>query len=222
MNLQTANYDVICLEGSTDRIFSEDYSAKLRAAQPNAQIWWVVDQSRLPESVRIEEQEHMVKLIEKPVRSDDILMALQGIPSNVRSQISEAHVLIVSIDPHFSGALLDLISMEGHRGRTAREGAEALREVHRQFYHMVLIDTNVKDMPFWSLANLLHEINSELVVIVMAEHASKDILMQAMRADVYDFMLKPLDSFALRRTLRRALDKRQMALQIRSFTSSTR
>jgi signal transduction histidine kinase len=217
--LQSGPWDVFLHEPERTPESLEIYEKVLRSA-PRTRLWIILppEAPREPLERRLAEAGRAARIFQKPLLADAVLKALQEDGGGAAWPFqNEARVLLADPDGGFCEAVLDCLSLEGYRGRTARSGAEAIAEAGRQFYHVALADVRLPDMTVWDLARRLHEINPNLVVIALADHASLDMVLHALRADVYDYLLKPLDNLAFRRTLRKALDKQRMGLQIQSL-----
>ncbi len=221
--LETGVWDIVIFDVERGSPPSAESLQKVRAAQPKAALWLLADVVSLPEDLRQLGQQNFIRIFHKPVTPDELLGAMpsrRGIEDD--SPGEEALVLVVHPDPAFCEAITEFLSIEGHQSRCVRDGAEAAAEVRRQFYHMALVDTSVQDAAVWDLAQQMHEANPHLAVIALADYSSIEAVLAAMRADVFDYLQKPLDPFAFRRTLRKALEKQRLTLQIQVLLEGLR
>ncbi len=218
-HLHGARWDVILHELERDTAPSAQSYARWRAVQPDAQLWLLLNSDEVPPSLADLSREKFVQVFHKPFQPDALFRALQGLPDRSVGGLprAEAHVLVANADAAFCEDILELLTLEGHRGRTARRGREAVDEAQRRFYHVALVDTGLPDMRAWEVAARLREVNPHVMVIVLADYASLDTVLHSMRADVYDCLLKPLDTFVFRRTLQKALEKQKLGLQIQAL-----
>ncbi|HRY29125.1 MAG TPA: hybrid sensor histidine kinase/response regulator [Elusimicrobiota bacterium] len=207
--------------GDAPPAFFPAFFDKVASVFPAARGWLLLPDGVEAKSAEktFERSERRFRLFERPVTLNALLRALEEDTGVGREGAvpDEARVLIVDADPVFCETLLDFLATEGYRGRTARSGREAIDEFRRQFYHIILLDSRRDDMSVEELARRLHEVNPHAMVIEMADFASLDRVLHAMRADVHDYLLKPLDPLALRRTLHNALEKQKLGLEIQSL-----
>jgi DNA-binding NtrC family response regulator len=80
-------------------------------------------------------------------------------------------------------------------------------------YHVALLDYELGDMTGLALAKELRRTNEEINIILMTAHASLDMAVKAIQADVYDYLIKPIDSNQFKRSLDNALEKNRLTLE---------
>lgn len=209
--LQSAKWDLVVYDAEEPP--SQDFLSRVMALAPRAALWVCMDEGDDPAAG----WPAGVRVFQKPVALEDFFKALSSSRKPAGAPVEEARVLVVHPDPGFCEGLLEFLTVQGHRARAVRRGDQALAEAGRERYHMVLADTSTPDIAPWDLANQLHQSQPNLDVLVLADHASIESVLQAMRADVFDYLLKPLDVFAFRRVLARCLEKQRMNLQIQGL-----
>ncbi len=92
-------------------------------------------------------------------------------------------------------------------------GKEALQEVQRQEVDLVLTDLI---MPHISGLDLVKEMRSRvphIPIVVMTAYGSIDVAVEAMRLGAEDFLSKPIESSRLRKSIERALQLHQLAVE---------
>jgi signal transduction histidine kinase len=105
--------------------------------------------------------------------------------------------------------------MEGYRTDGAGSGKEALEKIKSGSYQAALFDYKLGDITGLELAKALHAVDPEAPVILMTAHASLDMAVQAIQADVYDYLIKPVKPDQLKNSLKRALEIRRLAQENR-------
>lgn len=119
-------------------------------------------------------------------------------------------LLVVDDEPNLLDFLTDLMEMEGYDVDGAASGAEALTKIKSTAYHAALLDYQLGDTTGLALAREIHAVDPEVPVILMTAHASLDMAVKAIQADVYDYLIKPIDAPRLKDTLRKALEKHRL------------
>ncbi|MCP8463924.1 response regulator [Pseudomonas sp. ZM23] len=117
-------------------------------------------------------------------------------------------VLLVDDDRDVLAEMCELIEGAGIRCLTAGSAAEALRRIHRDESDIDLLITDLRMEGEGSGLELIRELNdigTFLPIIVLSGQADTRDVIEAMRLNVLDFMLKPVDPDYLLGALRRNL-----------------
>lgn len=128
-------------------------------------------------------------------------------------------VLVVDDEPNILGFVVDVLSEHGYEVEGFPSGTEAVAAMKSKEYHAALVDFQLGDMTGLTLSRELRAIDPDLNVILMTAHASLDMAVKAIQADVYDYLIKPVDTSHLKRSLGKALEKRRLALEIKALVA---
>jgi DNA-binding NtrC family response regulator len=82
---------------------------------------------------------------------------------------------------------------------------------------MVCLDLSLEDMPGLEVLEGLIARHPDLPIIVVTGDQDSSTVEDAMRAGAYDYVVKPFDQGRLRHAVRRALERRQLALNVRKL-----
>ena len=119
----------------------------------------------------------------------------------------ESKILIVDDDAHLRETLRDLLEMEGYKVFEAGSGAEAMKMVVSDFFHIILMDFNLTDKTGIEVIKDIRKLNTDSQILMMTAHASLDTAVKAIQESVYDFLIKPVDFNYLRRAIKKAEEK---------------
>ena len=119
----------------------------------------------------------------------------------------ESKILIVDDDAHLRETLRDLLEMEGYKVFEAPSGADAMRLVVSDFFHVILMDFNLTDKTGIEVIKDIRKLNTDSQILMMTAHASLDTAVKAIQESVYDFLIKPVDFNHLRRSIKKAEEK---------------
>ncbi len=111
-------------------------------------------------------------------------------------------ILIADDDSVLRAELAGLLRDDGHDVVGASDGGEALRLVERESFDAALLDLR---MPKASGLEVLHRLRVTrpgTAVVVITGQGTIDAAVEAMKAGATDFVEKPYEVDALRRTLR--------------------
>ena len=126
-------------------------------------------------------------------------------------------ILIVDDDNNLRETLKDILETEGYHIQEAASGAEAIRLVQENLYHAILMDFQLLDQTGIDVIRQIRQINTESVILMMTGYASLDTAVKAIQESVYDYLIKPVDPAYLKRTLKKSLEKWQLAYENRKL-----
>ncbi len=118
-------------------------------------------------------------------------------------------ILIADDDTVLRSELAGLLREDGHEVVGAADGGEALRLVERESFDAALLDLR---MPKASGLEVLHRLRvtrPSTAVVVITGRGTIDAAVEAMKAGAIDFVEKPYEVDALRRTLRTVREEQQ-------------
>ncbi len=115
-----------------------------------------------------------------------------------------ARLLIVEDNTEFVANLTEILLDLGHEVRTADSCKRAL-EIGRDWVQIALIDLRLPDGDGTQLAEQLKEQNPDCEVVLLTGHASVESAAAAVRAGVWDYLVKPCATPELLATLSKAL-----------------
>nr|WP_276562459.1 sigma-54 dependent transcriptional regulator [Hoeflea prorocentri] len=95
-----------------------------------------------------------------------------------------------------------------------------LEQVDRDSNAVVVTDVRMPGMDGIQLLNAVLEIDAEFPVILLTGHGDVSMAVDCMRQGAYDFIEKPFAQEHLVASVKRALEKRQLTLEVRALRSS--
>ena len=116
-------------------------------------------------------------------------------------------ILVVDDEPRIREMLTETLSYEGYEVESAEDSPEALKIVQDKDIEIALVDLKMPGMDGLELTSRLKECYSEMDVIIITGHGDRESAIKALRARVYDFLVKPLNVEELLASVRRASEK---------------
>jgi DNA-binding NtrC family response regulator len=119
-------------------------------------------------------------------------------------------VLLVDDEERFRVTTARLLGVRGFQVGTAGSGVEALEELERNPYDVVVLDVK---MPGMSGIEALAEIKRrqpQVEVLILTGHASVDAAVEIMRLGGCEYLLKPCSMDELVEKIERALERKTM------------
>ena len=126
-------------------------------------------------------------------------------------------ILIVDDDIAILESLARILTREGYAVSTAENGEQALETVRQGQVSLALTDLKMPRMDGMQLLKAIKMLAPDIEVIVMTGFAEVDTAVEAMREGAYHFIQKPLKRAAILLTVERALEKRALVLENRSY-----
>lgn len=105
---------------------------------------------------------------------------------------------------------------------SAGTGRQALEELVRREFSVVLLDLRLDDMSGMAVLSRIRERWPDTQCILLTGHASQDSAIEAVNLGAYSYVMKPCDMEQLLLTIRRAAEKWQMAGSLRRSEASYR
>ncbi|MBU0965253.1 MAG: response regulator [Proteobacteria bacterium] len=131
-------------------------------------------------------------------------------------------VLIVDDEPMLRQTLEDILKKRGFAPVSAGTGRQALEELVRREFSVVLLDLRLDDMSGMAVLSRIRERWPDTQCILLTGHASQDSAIEAVNLGAYSYVMKPCDMEQLLLTIRRAAEKWQMAGSLRRSEASYR
>jgi len=120
----------------------------------------------------------------------------------------KASILIVDDELVVRDSLNRMFQDEGYETRAVASGREALEGLNPGDHDLALLDIRMPGMDGMELQARLHEIDPELMIVIMTGYASVDTAVQALKRGAYDYIVKPVDPDELLHLISKALEHR--------------
>ncbi len=117
--------------------------------------------------------------------------------------IETLSILVVDDDPSLRDAISLILESAGHHVVLAASGPEALTELERQRFNLVISDLRMDPMDGLELLARIRAVNPQLPVLLMTAFGDVDKAVSAMRGGACEFLMKPFESSVLLENVRR-------------------
>lgn len=133
-----------------------------------------------------------------------------------------ARLLIVDDEQRQMTALCETLNDQGYQTTGFASSKAALAAVEKDKFDLILTDLMMPEMDGIALLRGVHEIDPDLVGIVMTGHGTIDSAVEAMKAGALDYILKPFKLSVVLPVLSRALTVRKLRLENIALEKSVR
>ena len=135
---------------------------------------------------------------------------------------SPTHVLVVDDDLDVAQAIARLAQQSGHRSTVAGSVDEALGRLGEIPFDVVLTDLLMPGRDGLDLLQSVRAEHPETPVVIITGQATIETAMEAIKGGAYDYLAKPVHFEILSALLRRAIEKKRMAEEVRHLQQEIR
>ncbi|HWR13954.1 MAG TPA: sigma-54 dependent transcriptional regulator [Terriglobales bacterium] len=121
----------------------------------------------------------------------------------------KAKILIVDDELSVRDSLNKWFREEGYEVHVAEDANEALTRMAETKFDAALLDIKMRGTDGIELQKRMHEIDPEVIAIMMTGYASVETAVQALKNGAYDYVTKPLDPDEIAHIVKNALSHRR-------------
>lgn len=131
-----------------------------------------------------------------------------------------ARILVVDDDESLRRVTQVQLEQSGFETKTAADGKEALAELQKAPFQLVVTDLKMPGMSGLELLRRIRADYPEVIVVVITAYGTVESAVEAMRAGAYDYITKPVHPEELELVARRALQHLQLLEENRALRGS--
>jgi putative nucleotidyltransferase with HDIG domain len=125
----------------------------------------------------------------------------------------QARVLVVDDEKFIRDILSDFLTMEGYAVRTASDGTQAVGELSRSHFDLVISDLKMPRMGGLDLLQHVAKLQPEALTVIMTGFGTVETAIDAMKHGAYDYILKPFKVEEIVHVVQRGLEKQRLAAE---------
>jgi signal transduction histidine kinase len=119
-------------------------------------------------------------------------------------------ILIVDDDANIREGVDDILDVEGYETAQAASGAEAVAQVKKGAFDVILMDYNLTDGTGIDAIKQIRALNADSQILMITGNASLDAAVRAIQESVDDFLQKPVNPDQLKRAIAKSLEKMRL------------
>jgi two-component system, NtrC family, response regulator HydG len=123
-------------------------------------------------------------------------------------------VLVVDDEAGMRKSLAIMLRREGYPVAEASGGSEALEQIGREVFDLVVADLNMDDVSGLEVLRHIKQANPDVEVIMMTAYGTIESAVEAMKLGAFDFITKPFQPEEILIRARNAIDKRQLRREV--------
>lgn len=121
-------------------------------------------------------------------------------------------IIFVDDDKYTCLAIHQTLSLNGFDVKTFDNAMDALEELRRNTYDVLITDVKMPQMNGIELQKNVKEIDENLPVIIITGYGDVPMAVEALKNGAYDFLEKPVNNEVLLASVTRAVEKRKLVL----------
>ncbi len=125
----------------------------------------------------------------------------------------QATILVIDDEVAMRDSCRQALSRDGNRVEVAEDGLTGLAMLKKESFDLIILDLKMPGLSGMDVLKEIKEDNFEAIVIVITGYATIESAVEAMKRGAYDFVPKPFTPESLRMIVKRALEKRKLALE---------
>ncbi len=119
-------------------------------------------------------------------------------------------ILIVDDDANIREGVGDILDAEGYAIAQAGSGGEAVAQVKKTSFDVILMDYNLTDGTGIDAIKQIRALNADSQILMITGNASLDTAVKAIQESVDDFLTKPVQPDLLKRAIEKSLEKMRL------------
>jgi two-component system response regulator HydG len=127
--------------------------------------------------------------------------------------VSQVNILVIDDEESMRDSCQQVLCRDGNIVKVAENGSAGLAMLKRESFDLIILDLKMPGLSGMEVLKKIKENDSEAVVIVITGYATVESAVEAMKTGAFDFIPKPFIPDSLRAIVRRALDRRELALE---------
>jgi diguanylate cyclase (GGDEF)-like protein/PAS domain S-box-containing protein len=127
-------------------------------------------------------------------------------------------LLLVDDEPRLLSSLHELMSNRSYQLITAINGTDAITQLRKVHFDLVLLDLNLPDMSGHDIMDFINEQGIDTNVIVLSGDRGIDAAIGALQRGAYGYLRKPYPQEELIKTVENVLQKRSLEAKNRDIT----
>ncbi|HUW18645.1 MAG TPA: sigma-54 dependent transcriptional regulator [Sedimentisphaerales bacterium] len=131
----------------------------------------------------------------------------------------QKHILVIDDDRIILDSLCEFLALEGFQTAGAETVKEALAQLRKQEYSLVITDVNLPDRNGLDLLDILRTDYPQTVVIVITGYGTIESAVRAIKQGAYDYLTKPIVDDELRMAVDRAIRQQSLITENKDLRS---
>ncbi|MFI5303194.1 MAG: sigma-54-dependent transcriptional regulator [Nitrospiria bacterium] len=121
-----------------------------------------------------------------------------------------AKILIVDDEKSMREFLSIVLSKEGYSVVTASDGEEAIQQVEKDIFDLVITDIKMPKLTGLDVLKSVKDVSPDTIVLMVTAFATTETAIEAMKQGAYNYLIKPFKIDEVKLIIRNALEKQSL------------
>jgi DNA-binding NtrC family response regulator len=130
-------------------------------------------------------------------------------------------ILVVDDEQNLREGIVTAFETRGWQVSAAEDGAQACSMIEGEIFDVIITDYKMPGKSGLDVLKKAKQISEGTVVLLMSAYGTVESAIEAMRAGVYDYVLKPFDLDELELKVEKALEHRRLLVKVEAFDRET-
>lgn len=122
-------------------------------------------------------------------------------------------ILVIDDEEGICQGIQRVLEADGCKVAAVHDGQEGLDYVKKHPLDLVLIDVKIPGISGLDLIKLIHEVDPEIICIIITGYATVEMAVSAIKEGAYDFLTKPFTADTLSLAVKQGLERRSLSLE---------
>jgi DNA-binding NarL/FixJ family response regulator len=127
---------------------------------------------------------------------------------NRNIKMTRSSILLIDDEKVLLEAVSDDLKESGYEVTTAVSGEEGLRSFKMLQHDLVIIDLKMESMDGLEVSRQIKQLNPETPIMILTGYGSMETAIEALRLDLDDYVVKPINRDDLFKKIHRCLEKK--------------
>ncbi len=125
----------------------------------------------------------------------------------------KSRILVIDDEIGICEGIQRALESEGFQVAIALEGKSGLALVRENGFDLVLLDVKMPEISGLDLIGMIHQIDPEIICIIITGYATVEMAVSAIKQGAYDFLTKPFSVDILLLAVNQGLERRMLSLE---------
>jgi len=119
-------------------------------------------------------------------------------------------ILVVDDEEIIRNLLYDVLSNTGYKVKTAKDGQEAISQIEKEPFEIVITDFKMPGMNGIELLQHILKINPDICVLIITAYSAVESAVSAMKLGAYDYICKPFELEEMKVVIEKAVERQRL------------
>lgn len=221
------SFDLILLDYKLPDIDGLEVAQTIRRAHPDILVVFMTGYASLETALTVMKM-GAVDFLQKPINHESLLSAVKRslqtkkLLSQGVHNLKTPNILIVDDENVIRSALEQIFRTEGYRCKSCSSGAEAMKMVEEDLFHLMIVDLKLSDMDGTEVISSIRKYHPDIMAIVITGHPSVESAVNAIKSSAFDYIVKPLSTEDILYRVKMGWERHRQSILVKQLLQNLR